>query len=49
MLGRDENFILEKLQSPIKNEETVKDQRKEMEILYSYLENYKEDNHYLKN
>ena len=49
MLGRDENFILEKLQSLIKSEETVKDQRKEMEILYSDLENYREDNHYLKN
>ena len=49
MLGKDETFVLDRLQSFIKNEDKVKDQEKEIDNLKEDIENLREENHYLKN
>ena len=49
LLGRNEEFVLEKLQSLIRSEEPVDEQNEEIEKLKSDLEKFKEENHNLKN
>ena len=49
MLGKDEEFVLERLKSFIKNEETVKSQEDKLDSLKDDIENIKEENYYLKN
>ena len=49
MLGRDEEFVVDRLHSLMKNEEKVVSQKEEIDSLNTDLENIKEENHVLKN
>ena len=49
MLGRDEEFVLERLQSFIKNEEKVKSQEQEIDSIKDDIDDLKEENHQLNN
>ena len=47
LLGRDEEFVIERIQTMIRNEEIVGAQKEEIEILKSDLDKLKEENYHL--
>ena len=47
LLGRDEEFVIERIQTMIRNEEIVGAQKDEIEILKSDLDKLKEENYHL--
>ena len=49
LLGRNEEFVLEKLQSLIRSEEPIDEQNEEIDKLKRDLEKFREENHNLKN
>ena len=48
-LGRDQEFVMEKLQYLMRSEEIVEKQKEEIENMKNDLERFKEENFHLKN
>ena len=49
LLGRDQEFVMEKLQYLMRSEEIVETQKEEIENMKTDLERFKEENYYIKN
>ena len=47
LLGKDEEFVIARLQAMLRNEEIVEEQKEEFEIFRSDLDKLKEENYHL--